>query len=71
MAELTHLPHVLPHSFSHHRLGPLGSGGFAPFGFDGILQGEAMCFYMFTGFDAIVTKGNIVTVLLIRGLATD
>ena len=30
-----------------------------------------MCFYMFIGFDAIVTKGNIVTVLLIRGLATD
>ena len=26
---------------------------------------------MFIGFDAIVTKGNIVTVLLIRGLATD
>ena len=27
---LNNLPHVLPHSFSHHRLGPLGSGGFGP-----------------------------------------
>nr|XP_025124091.1 cationic amino acid transporter 3-like [Bubalus bubalis] len=43
-------------SIGTSRLGPLGSGGFAPFGFDGILQGAAMCFYMFTGFDAIVTK---------------
>ena len=56
---LNNLPHVLPHSFSQHRLGPLGSGGFVPFGFDGILQGAATCFYAFVGFAHIVNAGNM------------
>ena len=71
MAELTHLPHVLPHSFSHHRLGFLGSGGFAPFGFEGILQGAATCFYTFFGVDGIVIKGNMVIMCPNQGMGTD
>ncbi|XP_010832109.1 PREDICTED: cationic amino acid transporter 3-like [Bison bison bison] len=39
-------------------LGPLGSGGFVPFGFEGILHGAAIFFRSYFGFSVIVTKGR-------------